>query len=206
MNKKISLLLAIVSISACSHRKPDYIITDSSHKDKPIWIENIAKYEKDDDNQADKFKYFRSEAESINKRLCEQSAIANRNKAIAAEINNVADSLYNEAVEVENEESVLSNNKKININDLVRSRLVGVESRELYWEKRKYSTELGAEQDKVTYYCYNLARVKRSVHDNIINEMIKKQLQEIKDSTKKEETKEKLKSTAEDMNVELNLE
>ena len=39
-------------------------------------------------NDSQKYKYFISESESINKSLCEQSAVANVNKKISAEISN----------------------------------------------------------------------------------------------------------------------
>ena len=107
-----------------------------------------------------KFKYFRSEAESINKRLCEQSAIANRNKAIAAEINNVADTLYNEAVEVENEESVLSNNKKINIKRFLYEITNEKMANDSVWMRLK-NDERYEEEAEVLEYLISIAKQHR---------------------------------------------
>ena len=75
--------------------------------------------------------------------------------------------------------------------------------RETYWEKRKYSTELGAEKDKTAFYCYQLSRVDRKKHDTIINEMFERELRNIKNDQVKEEIKEQVKKNAEEMNVEI---
>lgn len=206
MNKKISILCVLLSLGACSsNKKLDYTITDYSNEKKPVWIENLKKFEKKKDNDANTYKYFKSESESINKRLCEKSAIANANVAIASEITNQVDNLYSGLTEVQLEETLLSDTKKEQTKNLIKNDLVGVESKESYWEKRSYSTVLGAEKDKVTYYCYQLSRVKRSVHDQIINEMVNKTMKNIKNSATKEEVKTVVKDNAEDAEINLEL-
>ena len=154
-------------------------------------------------NEANKFKYFRSEGESINKRLCEKSAIVNTNIVIAGEISNELDNLYTGLTEVQMEEMMLSDNKKEETQNRIKDRLVGVELRETYWEKRKYSTELGADKDKTAFYCYQLSRVDRKKHDTIINEMFERELRKIKNDQVKEEIKDQVKKNAEEMNVEI---
>lgn len=204
MNKNIitSLLLATL-LASCSHKKLDYVVTDYSHDKKPVWVNDIKKFEKKKDNEAEKFKYFRSEGESINKRLCEKSAIVNTNIVIAGEISNELDNLYTGLTEVQMEEMMLSDNKKEETKNRIKNKLVGVELRETYWEKRKYSTELGAEKDKTAFYCYQLSRVDRKKHDTIINEMFERELRKIKNDQVKEEIKEQVKKNAEEMNVEI---
>ena len=204
MNKNIitSLLLATL-LTSCSHKKLDYIVTDYSHDKKPVWVTDIKKFEKKKDNEANKFKYFRSEGESINKRLCEKSAIVNTNIVIAGEISNELDNLYTGLTEVQMEEMMLSDNKKEETKNRIKNRLVGVELRETYWEKRKYSTELGADKDKTSFHCYQLSRVERKKHDTIINEMFERELRNIKNDQVKEEIKEQVKKNAEEINVEI---
>ena len=204
MNKNIitSLLLATL-LTSCSHKKLDYIVTDYSHDKKPVWVTDIKKFEKKKDNEATKFKYFRSEGESINKRLCEKSAIVNTNIVIAGEISNELDNLYTGLTEVQMEEMMLSDNKKEETKNRIKNRLVGVELRETYWEKRKYSTELGADKDKTSFHCYQLSRVDRKKHDTIINEMFERELRNIKNNQVKEEIKEQVKKNAEEINVEI---
>lgn len=204
MNKNIitSLLLATL-LTSCSHKKLDYIVTDYSHDKKPVWVNDIKKFEKKKDNEANKFKYFRSEGESINKRLCEKSAIVNTNIVIAGEISNELDNLYTGLTEVQMEEMMLSDNKKEETKNRIKNRLVGVELRETYWEKRKYSTELGADKDKTSFHCYQLSRVERKKHDTIINEMFERELRNIKNDQVKEEIKEQVKKNAEEINVEI---
>ena len=204
MNKNIitSLLLATL-LASCSHKKLDYVVTDYSHDKKPVWVNDIKKFEKKKDNEAIKFKYFRSEGESINKRLCEKSAIVNTNVVIAGEISNELDNLYTGLTEVQMEEMMLNDNKKEETKNRIKNRLVGVELRETYWEKRKYSTELGADKDKTVFYCYQLSRVDRKKHDTIINEMFERELRNIKNNQVKEEIKDQVKKNAEEMNVEI---
>lgn len=204
MNKKIisSLILAAL-VTACSGKKLDYTVTDYSNNTKPVWINNVKKYEKKKDNESDKYKYFKAESESIDKRLCEKSAIVNTNINIAAEINDEVDDLYSGLTEVQMEELLLNNTKKEQITDQIKRKLVGVELRDGYWEKRKYSTELGAEKDKTTYYCYQLSRVKRANHDKIINEMLEQQFRQIKNDGVKQEIKETVKENAEESGISL---
>lgn len=206
MNKKLSLLIVAACISACSsNKKLDYVITETSTDKKPVWIDNISKYEKNKDNESDKYKYFRSEAESINRATCEQAAIANRNKAIAAEISSEIDNLYSGLTEVQSEELVTSDSKKEETRNLVKGKLSGVELKDSYWEKRKYSTELGADKDKVSYRCYQLARVKRKVHDKIVNEMINKQLKDIKSEETKDAVKKVVEKNADKADIDVEL-
>ena len=204
MNKKISLLLFASCLGACSsHIKPDYIITGASHDKKPVWVQNVKKYEKKKENEADKYKYFRAEGTSINKRLCEKSAIDNTNITIAGEISTEVNNLYTGLINVTGEESLVNDDKREETKSLIKNNLSGVEPRESYWEKRKYSTELGADKDKVVYYCYQLSRVKRSVHDNLINEMVNKNLKKIKDEDKKEEVKKIVEENAKKADIEV---
>lgn len=206
MNKKILTLSAAILVVACSSgKKPDYVVTDFSVKNKPIWIESISKFEKKKDNENDEYKYFKSESESIDKRLCEKSAIANTNIEVAAEINTEVYNMYNGLSEVQREEILVSNDKKEETKNLVRSKLSGVELRDSYWEKRKYKAELGAANDKDVYYCYQLARVKRDTHDKIINEMINKKIKDIKDENLKESVKKVVETNADNADIDIDI-
>lgn len=182
MNKKITLLAFATILASCSSKfKPDYVIIEASQDKKPVWINDLSKYEKNKNNDSQKYKYFISESESINKRLCEQSAVANVNKKISAEISNEINNTFTSSAEVqENNDILIEDYKKENMTSLVRNKLSGVEIKESYWEKRKYITELGAEKEKLVYICYQLARVKKDFHDKIINEMVNKKITEIK--------------------------
>lgn len=197
MNKKISLILVLSCLSACSsNRKLDYVITDSSHSKQPLWVQNIRKFEKNKENEPEKYRYFKAEGSSINKRLCEKSAIDNTNITIAGEINTEINNLYTGVVNVNGEETLINDDKKEETKSLIKNSLTGVEPREGYWEKRKYSTELGADKDKVVYYCYQLSRVKRTIHDKIIDEMVNKNLKKIKNESEKEEAKKTIEENA----------
>ena len=119
--------------------------------------------------------------DDINKLLCEQSAIANTNRSISAEISNEIISTFTSNTEAEETNDLLiTDSKKQELKSMVRNKLSGVELEESYWEKRKYSYELGADKEKLVYVCYQLAKVKKDRHDKIVNEMLNKQLLEIK--------------------------
>ena len=202
MNKKVILGLCVSAVlSACSSIKKDYEVVDVSLEKKPVWVENLSKYEKSKEAESSKYKYFKTESDSINERLCNQSAVSRSKKEIAAEINTLLDSIYNEAVEGLKEEDITINNKKEVINNVVTSRLVGVENKDNYWEKRHYLMDKGAEKDRYTYRCYNLSRVKRSVHDGIVNEMINRWTKEIKDPENKDKVYKALYESAKDNGV-----
>ncbi len=206
MNKKVSLILVLACLGACqSNKKIDYIITDSSPDKKPVWVDNVRKFEKKKENEPEKYKYFKAEATSINKRLCEKSAIDNTNIAIAGELNTEVNDLYTGYTNVAGENTLLNDDKTEEIRVVIKNNLSGVEPRESYWEKRKYTTELGAEEEKVVYYCYQLSRVNRKTHDKLISEAINKNLEKIKNGEEKEKAKEVIKENAEksDINVEL---
>ncbi|HSQ97491.1 MAG TPA: hypothetical protein VLL98_02110 [Rickettsiales bacterium] len=203
MKKKIisSLLLATL-VTACSGKKLDYTVTDYSHDKKPVWIQDVKKYEKKKENEGNKYKYFTSDGESVNKRLCEKSAIVNTNITIAGEISNEIDDLYTGLTEVQMEE-LTSDTKKEETKNRIKNKLVGVELRDNYWEKRKYSTELGADKDKITYYCYQLSRVKKADHDKIIKETFDSQLKKVKNKDMKQEITKTVQENAEDEDINL---
>jgi hypothetical protein len=204
MNKNIiSSFVLIMLVSACSGKKFDYVVVDYSSSKKPIWIQDIGKYENKKENDRDKYKYFESDGESISRRLCERAAIVNTNITIASEINNRVDDLYTGLNEVQMEELLKSDDKKEEMNSHIQDSLVGVELRDSYWEKRKYSIELGADKDKTIYYCYQLSRVKRSDHDKIIKEALDKQLENIKNGEVKQEIEKTIESNAEKENVNI---
>jgi len=205
MNKKISLALIALLITACSGRKPDYVITDSSHNKKPLWVRDIRKFEKKKENEPDKYKYFKAEGSSINKKLCEKSAIDNTNITIAGEISTNVNNLYTGVVNVSGEESVINDDKKEETRTTIKNNLSGVEPRDGYWEKRKYSTELGADRDRVVYQCYQLSRVRKDIHDRLINETINKNLKEIKDGDKREEAKKVIEENAKKSDIDIDV-
>jgi hypothetical protein len=201
MSKKF--LVALMLLSACSSsKKLDYKVVDFSSKDKPVWIENLEKFEKNKGSK--EYKYFTSEGESLDKRLCLKSANANANLEIAREINNEISGLYNSLKE-EDAESLLTNYKKEEVNSLAKANLTGVESVEKYWEKRNYSIGLGAPTDKTNFYCYELLRVEKKKHDTIINKIIEKQLKNIANQENKKEIAENLENNAKKQNVNLDL-
>lgn len=205
MKNKAFVLGMLVLVSACKSIKPDYVVMERSDDKTKVWVNNLKKYEKTKESESDKYKYFVAEGNSIEKNLCKRNAINNVNTTIAGEISTEIDNLYTGLINVKGEESIINNDKKEQSKMIIRNKLSGVEPVETYWEKRKYSVELGAEKDKVSYTCYQLSRVKRKVHDTIINEMVDRKIKTIRDEEKKEEAKKVIEENAEKSNINLEL-
>ena len=176
--KKICLILLAVLTVSCSKFKKDYVLVDASSKKRPSWVEK----EKYKASSKDEYKYFVSKGENVNQRLCEKTAVARATNVVAAEISNELVDAYNQSIKNNN-----SNVNEITSEDLkqtVNMYLAGVENDEKYWEKRKYSTELGAEKDYSQFVCYALVRMNKKTYNNALNASIDKMMDRLKRSEK----------------------
>ena len=172
--KKTIALLFILLLGACSSIKKDYVITNSSYTPMPKWAKKEAQKSDDD------YKYFVSKAENVNQRLCEKTASARANAVIASEIASTINNTYKSVVESKNEEATELSNETLQQN--INIYLAGVEQAESYWEKRKYSTELGSEKDRTSYQCYILLRMNRKNYEKAVNASIEKMMQLIQNN------------------------
>ena len=176
--KKFCLILLTVLTVSCSKFKKDYKVVDASSNKRPSWVEK----EKYKASAKDEYKYFVSKGENTNQRLCEKTATARATNVVASEIANELVDAYNQSIKNNN-----SNVSEITSEDLkqtVNMYLAGVENDEKYWEKRKYSTELGAEKDYNQFVCYALIRIKKKTYDNALNASIDRMMDRLKRSEK----------------------
>lgn len=183
--KKEFLLLSLL-LASCSSIKKDYVITSISYSPTPKWVKK--EYQKPDKN----YKYFVSKAESTNQRLCEKTASARANLVVASEISTMINNTYKNVVESKNEEAKELSNEILE--QSVQVYLAGVEQEENYWEKRKYTKELGAEKDIVKYQCYSLIKMNKKNYEKAVNASIDKMMRLLQEDNKelKQEIKDKV--------------
>ena len=170
-----------VLLASCSGFKKDYIVTDASYQPAPKWVKK-GTYGESSKNE---YKYFVSKASDINQRLCERGAQARATNVVANELATKINNAYNSAIDSNQEEA-----KEISSETLKQSislYLAGIQNHETFWEKRKYTKELGAEKDETRFQCYALVRMDRKVYNRMINASIEKMLESIQDFDKKDE-------------------
>ena len=172
--KKSLILFSVLLLGACSSVKRDYTITNSSYTPTPKWVKKEA--QKSDDN----YKYFVSKAENVNQRLCEKTASARANAVIASEIASTINNTYKNIVESKNEKATELSSETLQQN--INMYLSGVEQAESYWEKRRYSKELGSEKDYTIYQCYTLLKMNKKNYEKAVNASIEKMMQLIQNN------------------------
>lgn len=183
--KKEFLLLPLLLVS-CNSVKKDYVVTSASYSPVPKWV-------KKESQKSDKdYKYFVSKAENVNQRLCEKTATARANLTIASEISTTINNTYKSVIESKDEEAKELSNEVLE--QSVKVYLAGVEQGESYWEKRKYTKELGAEKNITKYQCYSLVKMNKKNYEKAVNASIDKMMSLLEEDNKelKEEIKNKV--------------
>ena len=180
MKKVILSAILGISVMSCSNLKKDYIITDASYLPAPKWVKK-GKYET---SKKDEYRYFISKGENVNQRLCEKTAKARANLAVASEIANSINDAYKNIINSNENESTEITSEKLQQN--VKLNLAGVENEETYWEKRQYQTKLGAGKDIVKYQCYSLVKMNKENYSKAVNLSVNKMLSSISSENKQE--------------------
>lgn len=170
MKKLIVSTIAILALAACSSFEKDYVVIDAALDDRPDWIVSPKEVNEDDDSE--KYRYFSGENENVNKKLCETGSSVDADKKLAAEISQMIKNTYAESSQSEDDnsdtyaEEALAKNVKVTVSG---SQLAG-----MYWEKRAYSTDLGAMKDQKTFYCYAVSKIEKARLERIIDASIDK--------------------------------
>lgn len=178
--KKILLLAIIIATTACSNFKKDYVVVDASTNSKPKWV----KKENYKTSSKSEYKYFVSKNDNVSQKLCEKGAMAKASAVVASEITMQLNDIYRNVVESKGKEFEDIANE--NLEQSVKMYLAGIEKDEMYWEKRKYSTELGAEKDVSKYQCYALIKMNRISYNKVLNLSIEKMMDLISSDNKEE--------------------
>jgi hypothetical protein len=185
--KKISLLLLLsitVFVTSCGSKdkkeepkkearkfQKDYVVVDARKSIIPEWIDDP--YNEDTTKAKKTNRYFISESEGNNKRLCTRSASARASARVAAEIAQFIKNTYSEATQGDEDDEV-SQYMQEQLAQEVQSFIVGASVFKSYWEKRRYKMDLGAPADKTMYTCYALVKMsKRNLSKAIKNSRAK---------------------------------
>jgi len=160
MKKMTLCLTALTVLAGCSSFKPDYVITDASEKTPPAWLVVPEKAAKDK-SELTKYRFYVSDAEHKNQRLCEQQANAQATQEVASEISQNITSAFEAAYSGTDETA--TGKLKDTLQRSINQNLHGVAVAKKYWQKRQYLQELGAEEDKTVFKCY--ASVKVTIKD-----------------------------------------
>ncbi len=176
--------------------KLDYELVDASDKQLPEWLKDPSKVEKSSDERK-KNRYFINESSNESQRLCEKSAEARATAHIAAEIAQFMKNAYAEATQGGGADEDVSEYMQEKLGQEAQSFLVGVTMMKKYWEKRNYKEALGAEEDKVKYYCYAVVRMSKKDVEKAVERSRAKLLGEIPTPEVKVKTNEILKEVSE---------
>lgn len=157
MKKLIAMGTLATLMVACSSFKPDYKITDASANSRPNWIEKAEKA--DSSSVAEKNRYFIDFSENANQRLCREGAKSRATAKVAAEVSQHILGIYHENTKgsLDAADTTVEEKLKREIN----TGLTGVQEAATYWEKRQYMKEMGAAENKQTYFCYAVVKMDR---------------------------------------------
>lgn len=174
----------------------DYVLVDASQGERPSWILNP--HVSDDSDKRDMNRYFVSEANRNQKRLCTKSAVARANARIAGEITQFIKNTYSESAQGTDDD--VSEYMQEQLTQEIQSFVVGAETSRTYWEKRRYKKELGAKADKDTYACYALVKMKKKNLKEMIMMARKKILRSIDSPEVKAKTEKAIKNVEDKFN------
>lgn len=175
--------------------KLDYDLVEASDKQLPEWLKDPSKVEKSSDDRK-KNRYFINESSNESQRLCEKSAEARATAHIAAEIAQFMKNAYAEATQGGGADEDVSEYMQEKLGQEAQSFLVGVTMMKKYWEKRSYKESLGAEEDKVKYYCYAVVKMSKKDVEKAVERSRAKLLGELPTPEVKAKTNEILKEVS----------
>lgn len=158
--KKISLfILMLVCINGClfSNKKHlNYVISDMSSFETPMWVFDENLEDKNDD-----YEYFISGTDDYDKTLCKKNALFIATEKIVAKISK--DIISSEH---------FNNVKTDYIKNLIRLNLFNIEKIDNYWEQKKYKKSFGANDDYNIYSCYEAIKIKKEYLKQITDKVL----------------------------------
>jgi hypothetical protein len=191
MNKitlNLTILLAVaISVSSCGTKrakelatipevdhtdtiKKDYLVTDASHTTRPIWAVDAQLWAEENERNTEEFRYFSYETDpKTNREMSCELAKSTARSDIAAEITSFIQ--YNLSSSKEGDASIDLNNPKARklsqymettLAQKVQALITGAAVLKLYWEKRNYKKELGANDDFMGFTCSALLRMEKN--------------------------------------------
>jgi hypothetical protein len=154
--------------------KPQFKVTDAAPGGREAWLDNPNFFAKKEGLDTEKFYYFTGDAQSADKRMACEKAMADAVDDVAKQVSTFVDSSMARASTdstgtdsnglaavsaSQTETSKLSS-------QLSKALVTGVEKNKQYWEQRDFSQAGGA---KSVFYCWTLVKVsKKKVEDLIV--------------------------------------
>ena len=165
MAKLTTFLACAFLLTACSSGRrlqKDYTLIDASSEDFPEWIENPRSV--DSEKERKDHRYFVSEGQSKDKRLCERSADTRASARIAREIIQFIKNTYTEATQNDQDgvDEEISTYMQEQLAQETQTFVVGVQTVKNYWEKRRYRTELGAPKEDIRFTCFAAVKIHKN--------------------------------------------
>lgn len=203
--RNLSFVLAVVSsliLSSCAsgpkprEAKRTYEVVDFSNAVKPQWIENPSKG--DSEKELKKNRYFISESEHKNKRLCMKSSEARATATVASEIAQFIKNTYGESTNSGDDE--VNQYMEESLAQEVQAFVVGAQVHKKYWELRAYTKELGSKKDFKKYACHSLIKMNKKALAKAIKNSTNELYSAIKDPEAKENTKKIMQDVAQKFN------
>lgn len=174
-------------LAACAGFTPDYVVTDASENSKPSWTVQSKAHKIDSSSEAKQNRYFVSDAQNVNQRLCLKAAETRATQKIASEI---AQELMSRFEENNKSQDDTANSKmKDTLQQNIQVNLHGVVVADKYWEKRAYKKEKGAEKDYTSYKCDVVVKIKKTALAEALNAYKEKTVKSLKGEDKKAMTK-----------------
>ena len=203
--KKLNVFMALTALfvftSCASKPKPreatrSYKVVDFSNAIKPEWIEDASKG--DSKKELKNNRYFISESEHKNKRLCLKSAEARATATVASEIAQFIKNTYGESTSAD--DAQVSDYMTESLAQETQAFVVGAQVHKKYWELRSYEKELGAKKNYKKYACHALIKMNKKALKKAIDNSTAELYNAIKDPEVKENTKKILENVAQKFN------
>jgi hypothetical protein len=202
---RLELLVSVFLLASCASKKDqpkprvaekNYKVVDFSESIRPAWLDDVTK---GDSEQAQKdHRYFISESEHQDKRLCLKSAEVRATATVASEIAQFIKNTYGESTQ--GEEDAVSTYMQESLAQEVQAFVVGAQVHKTYWELRSYQKDLGAEKDYQKYACQALVKMKKAALEKAIKNSTAELYKAIQNPEAKENTKKILQDVAQKFN------
>lgn len=204
MNSKLTVLVLLVVLSACSSRslKKDYVVEDASHQEIPEWIQESDEWAQDNDDEDYKnSKYYTFTSEPKNSRVtaCEIAKLR-VNSEVASEITQFIKHSLSTSTEGDSKDLDQSLEEYMDetLTKEVQSYVIGAQTLKKYWEKRAFSKELGAKKNISGFTCSVLVKVSKKNMKQAFDMAFKK----LKAKAQNYNLKQKIEKAKEDVSKE----
>jgi hypothetical protein len=174
----------------------DYVVIDASHTEKPIWVTDPGLWladQKESIIEKEEFRYYTFETDpKIDREVSCDYAKANARAELAANIN----TFIQKNLTAVKEGEMKGNSSYLKLEEYIETRLAekiqamlnGASLAKIYWEKRRYEVNLGAQNDFTGFTCAALIKI----HQDDLKFAINKAREDIEKNSESKEVKAKV--------------